>query len=233
MVWLQPSAMGRRAGWGVTPTEVLARCCGHPMLSHRLIDHPSPAARWPIGFCNDCEGTDSYTHWPIEQAAEAADREAADSGTRHPSGNAEPRAGAPQGVLASAAADSWQRFREHLEAEADRIGYSHTEHYDGPGDPAQEVPCIPVTIAEQIAEKYWPSAAADPLEWRTTLSPAEFVQSLADAATLDVEALTAALRERGYVEGVASRYGTFNDSYWKASAERLAAAYAAAKEARR
>lgn len=36
--------------------------------------------------------------------AEAADREAAGVGTRHPSGNAEPRAGAPQGVLASAAA---------------------------------------------------------------------------------------------------------------------------------
>jgi hypothetical protein len=41
---------------------------------------------------------------------------------------------------------------------------------------------------------------------------------------LDVERLATALREYGFVRGVAARYGTFKDAYWQDCAEGIAAA---------
>ena len=129
----------------MTPTDALARAlpavgdgearcgfegCGHRFTSHRLVDHPAGTA--PVGWCNECEGTDSFTHYPIAQAAaEAADREAAGDpargGGRRSTGNRKDRA--------SAAADPpWYAPLSVWPLRCDDCGEPFSlEHY-GPGE---------------------------------------------------------------------------------------------------
>ncbi len=69
-------------------------------------------------------------------------------------------------------------------------------------------------------------AADMPLELGERLVKATWTLILmieAEAAPLDVDMLAQVLKVEGFVRGVASRYGTFNDVYWEKSAEAILA----------